>query len=282
VEFSYSELRFDTCVEKYASLINYEYNKSLNLIRTLIALAHIDGDYSQPEQDAIKSAIKILKLPEDVDKQVLYDEIVCGQIEELKVKRFGTGFFINDDGFIITNNHVVKKANNIKVRYFDKFIDAKIVMRDEDFDLCLLKVDDKSKGLFFNSKLKSGQEIFTYGYPQPEKQGYLPKLTKGVISSTFGANDDVKIFQIDAAIQPGNSGSPVIDCKNGGITGLVCSELQEGQNVNYAVRIDIILKFLEKIKAIRQSVKFKGPNRSNSDQIIQNVNMSTVQILSCK
>ena len=283
MDAAYDEADFDFYVEHYAKLVNYEYNRCAYLITMLISFANVDGDYSPPERDAIDRAINILRLPSDLHDQILYCEVIAQKINELPGPMFGSGFFINDKGFIITNDHVIGDRKNIKVRAYDKFKNADVIMRDKESDLCLLHIDVGSVSTPFCTKpILEGQAIFTYGYPEPRSMGYSPKLTKGVISSKFGAKDDAHRMQIDAAIQPGNSGGPVIDCDSGAIVGLVSSRLKKSQKANYAIKSDRVLSFLGKMEVLRKSVDISDNSPRDFTQIVEDVNKSTVQVISCK
>ena len=274
---------FDFFVTYYADLVKYDSHEAKNFIESLIAFAHLDGDYSFPEKNAIKRAIEICRLPADIHDQILYNAVIAKKINELPGPIFGSGFFINDKGFIITNNHVITGRKNIKIRLYDRLVDADLTIRDEESDLCLLRINEDSTGIPFNNQpIKEGQAIFTYGYPEPRTMGYSPKLTKGVISSKFGAKDDAHRMQIDAAIQPGNSGGPVIDCDSGAIVGLVSSRLKNSQKANYAIKSDRVLSFLGKMEVIRKSVDISDNSPRDFTQIVEDVNKSTVQVLSCK
>jgi len=87
----------------------------------------------------------------------------------------------------------------------------------------------------------------------PDLQGFEPKVTKGVISSLSGISDDIRHYQIDAAIQPGNSGGPLAD-EAGNIVGILDATLNPGyviqkgslpQNINYALRKSYLMAFLD-------------------------------------
>ncbi|MFX0140251.1 MAG: trypsin-like peptidase domain-containing protein, partial [Candidatus Hodarchaeota archaeon] len=265
---------FEFYVKHYAELINFDYNQSYTFITSLIAYAHVDNDFNAVKQKAIKKAIKILRLSNDIYNQILYNEIYAKKMKELKVSEFGSGYFINDSGFVITNDHVIGERKNIKVRSYENFHDAEIIHRDKVLDLCLLKIDDSSIGTqFYVGPKVQGRSIFTYGYPLLIIQGFSPKLTMGVISSNTGLMDNATTMQIDAAIQPGNSGGPVIDCKTGSVIGTVCSILKKkSQNVNYAIKTDWVLSFLEKINIVRRSIKTISDFKGSFERIIENVN----------
>ena len=123
-------------------------------------------------------------------------------------KAFGSGFIVTKDGFVVTNNHVIAGADLVNVVIENSAYLARIVAKDPDNDIALLKIDGEFPAVVFASDRVAslGQTVFTVGFPLPELQGLSPKVTKGVISSLSGFKDDVRRYQVDASIQPGNWG----------------------------------------------------------------------------
>ncbi|MDP6819526.1 MAG: serine protease, partial [Alphaproteobacteria bacterium] len=105
----------------------------------------------------------------------------------------------------------------------------------------------------FNGQASRGEEVFTLGYPLISAQGQEQKATLGRINAVSGVNNDVRFYQVDTPIQPGNSGGPIIN-SHGEVVGVVTATLDEiatlresgalGQNVNYAVKIAYIFPIL--------------------------------------
>ena len=162
----------------------------------------------------------------------------------------GSGFFINEKGYIATNYHVVKEANAIQVEYFQKGVknifSAKVIVTDKQNDLAIIQVDDpKFKTLpnipyVFSSTIKDvGSEVFALGYPMAQVMGDEIKFTDGKISSKTGIEGDITVYQISVPIQPGNSGGPLFDNK-GNLVGITSSGLNKeyfnSENVNYAIK----------------------------------------------
>jgi len=151
----------------------------------------------------------------------------------------GSGFVITQNGYIITNHHVIKNSSRIKVKAGGELLDAKVVSSDRLNDIALLKVDANLTPVIFASatSAKLGDTVFTVGFPMPSIQGTDPKVTKGVISSLKGIKDDVTSYQIDAAVQPGNSGGPLAN-ERGRVIGVIVARLNNrlAQNVNYAIK----------------------------------------------
>jgi S1-C subfamily serine protease len=170
----------------------------------------------------------------------------------------GSGFFISEDGLLLTAAHVIVDDNPIQVKVGETELPARIVRMDVVNDIAILKVTGAFHYLPLGNStgVKLGSMIFTIGYPEPHVQGLEPKLTKGEINSLAGLHDDPRKFQISAPIQPGNSGGPIID-EMGNVIGIVDSSLDVGktlaltggvpQNVNYAVKINYARLLLETI-----------------------------------
>jgi len=171
----------------------------------------------------------------------------------------GSGFFITPDGYVLTCYHVVNDAVRITVRVGRETIAAAFVKADEVNDLALLKCSGTFKPLPLEASrdVRLGEPVFTIGFPTPHLLGVAPKFTDGTISSVTGEMDDPRYFQINAAIQPGNSGGPLINSR-GCVIGIVArtySNLRTAeriggavpQNVNYAVKSSYALSFLESV-----------------------------------
>jgi len=178
----------------------------------------------------------------------------------------GTGFFITDDGYLLTCYHVVTNATRIQVGTTQGVLPAELVQSDPDNDLALLKVNGTFTALPLanTNSVKLGEAVFTVGFPNPGVQGMAPKLTRGEISSLAGVQDDPLQYQISVPVQPGNSGGAVVD-EYGNVVGLVVARLSDraalttsgmtAQDVNYAIKssrakifLEIVPKFTDKLK----------------------------------
>jgi S1-C subfamily serine protease len=180
----------------------------------------------------------------------------------------GSGFFITDDGYLITNNHVVRDATKVRLVTSSGTFDAKVVQVDAANDLALLKADGKFSSLPVAASRSAhlGGTVATIGFPDPSLQGFSPKLAKGEIASLSGAGDDPRYFQISVPVQPGNSGGALVD-EQGNVIGIVSAKLnasaalaasgQLPENVNYAVKSSFLLSFLESTPDV--SAKLKDP-----------------------
>jgi uncharacterized protein len=180
----------------------------------------------------------------------------------------GTGFFITDNGYLISNYHVVKDAATVRLVTGAGTIAAKVVQVDAANDLALLKVVGKFTPLPVAASrgVKLGGTVATVGFPNIGLQGFSPKLAKGEIAALSGAADDPRYFQISVPVQPGNSGGALVD-EHGNVVGVVSAKLDASaalaasgalpENVNYAVKSSFLLSFLESVPAV--SAKLKEP-----------------------
>ncbi|MEI8290747.1 MAG: tetratricopeptide repeat-containing serine protease family protein, partial [Verrucomicrobiota bacterium] len=116
----------------------------------------------------------------------------------------GTGFFITDDGYLISNYHVVKGAVRVRLLTGTGLIDATVVKVDAANDLALLNAAGKFAPLpvAASRTVKLGGSVATVGFPSIGLQGFSPKLAKGEIASLAGASDDPRYFQISVPVQP--------------------------------------------------------------------------------
>ncbi len=128
----------------------------------------------------------------------------------------GSGFLISDDGYIMTNNHVVGGADKVTVQLLDgREYDAKIIGTDPPTDVALIKIDADEKLPYLklgnSDQLEVGDWVLAFGNPF----GLSHTLTAGIVSakgrSGIGLNDYENFIQTDAAINPGNSGGPLVN-----------------------------------------------------------------------
>ena len=172
----------------------------------------------------------------------------------------GTGFLFSSSNFVITNYHLVENSKSITVKLLHgQDIKAEVVANDKTSDIAFLKLDrppDMSIGkiaLGDSSEVRSGDKVFTIGYPLSNILGSKPKYSEGVINAISGVGNDPKSFQISIPIQPGNSGGPLFN-GNGDVIGIVTSSLDAKatsqvsgnipQNVNFAIKSVFIKNLL--------------------------------------
>lgn len=168
--------------------------------------------------------------------------------KENNIFKTGTGFFISQNGYILTNNHVIENANNIWVsNQIHPKLKAQIIYVDQLNDIALLKVNLTIKKIpynFYNGITDVGNNVFTLGYPLIQSMGKEIKLTNGILNSNSGYENDTRYYQFSAEIQPGNSGGPLFDAE-GNIVGLVSAKHTKATNAGYALKSKFILNFLK-------------------------------------
>lgn len=158
-------------------------------------------------------------------------------------KSVGAGFIVNAEGYALTNNHVVDKAKSVKVRLRNgDEVAAEVVEAAAARDLCLLKLDRQhlpAVQFASSAKLKQGDEVAAVGAPF----GLPNSLSTGTVSATEREIDGQQFIQIDAPLNKGNSGGPVIN-KSGLVVGVASKAVKEGQDLGFAIPSDEVMAFL--------------------------------------
>ena len=159
----------------------------------------------------------------------------------------GTAFAVNDKGYFVTNEHVVQSCSSIKIVMDDKIYPATIYNKDTTLDLAIIKASPSiaSSYLKFAPEVKTGQSVTALGFPLSEVLGTDVKVTTGIISSMSGYKGKNTNLQFSAAIQPGNSGGPLVDQFNR-LVGVTTAALtgDDIQNINFAVKAANVQRFL--------------------------------------
>jgi serine protease Do len=177
---------------------------------------------------------------------------------KMKTHALGSGFVISKEGLIITNNHVVEKATEIKIKLqTGKEYDAKLVGRDPKTDLALIQVTPdkdfpKAEVLGDSDAMRVGDRVMAVGNPF----GLGHTVTTGIISAKsriLGAGPYDDFLQTDAAINPGNSGGPLFNM-DGQVIGINTAIVAQGQGIGFAIPVNMakeLLPQLEKGKVVR-------------------------------
>lgn len=165
----------------------------------------------------------------------------------------GTGFIIREDGLIVTNNHVVDKADVIKVQLEEnnkESFDAKVVGKDAKTDIALIKIDAKKKLPFLkmgsSTDTQVGEWVAAFGNPY----GYGHTMTKGIISAVGREIDELNMFpfmQTDASINPGNSGGPLVNTQ-GLVIGVNAAIDARAQGIGFVIPIDNVKTILPQLE----------------------------------
>ncbi|HEX2720394.1 MAG TPA: DegQ family serine endoprotease [Candidatus Deferrimicrobium sp.] len=171
--------------------------------------------------------------------------------KEQKRRSLGSGFIVSPDGYILTNSHVVEKADEVTVTLLDKEeFKAKVVGTDPKIDIALIKIDAKKKltyvALGDSDKLEVGEWVVAIGNPF----GLGHTVTAGIVSAKgriIGSGPYDDFIQTDASINPGNSGGPLFNLK-GEVVGINTAIVQGGQGIGFATPIQLAKSVLDQLK----------------------------------
>jgi len=202
----------------------------------------------------------------------------------------GTGFFITEDGYLITNEHVAGTEGQVRLVTKEGLISAKVVKVDAANDLALLKTEGKFAALpvAASRTMKLGSTVATVGFPNIGLQGFAPKSARRKIGPLPGPHDDARYFQISVPVEPGNSGGALVD-ERGNVVGVLSAMLSMKaalatsgafpQNVSYAVKSGFLLGFLESVPEL--AAKLKEPNAKDMkfDDVVERAKEATVLVL---
>jgi 2-alkenal reductase len=201
----------------------------------------------------------------DIEEQLVTDlyarvspAVVCVTAPERFGECIGSGFVIDKEGYVVTNDHVAQAADELLVTLADEHtVPATVVGSDPGSDLAVLQLDVPADELVVaelgnSASLRVGQRAIAIGNPF----GLERTITTGVISSlgrTLSRNDSgfqiAEVIQTDAAINPGNSGGPLLDSQGKviGISSAIASESGTNSGVGFAIPVDILKRVVPEL-----------------------------------
>jgi len=170
---------------------------------------------------------------------------------EQKRRSLGSGFIVSEDGYILTNNHVVEKADEVTVTLLDKEdYKAEVVGTDPKTDIALIKIKPSEKLRFVrlgdSERLEIGEWVVAIGNPF----GLGHTVTAGIVSAkgrVIGSGPYDDFIQTDASINPGNSGGPLFNLR-GEVVGINTAIIQGGQGIGFATPIQMAKSVLGQLK----------------------------------
>jgi serine protease Do len=176
-----------------------------------------------------------------------------GQVPErdLKQQSLGSGFIVDKEGYILTNNHVVDGADDIRVALLDgRSYDAEVKGRDPKTDIALIKIKPENglpvAVLGDSDALLVGEWVIAIGNPF----GFGHTVTAGVVSAkdrTIGAGPYDAFIQTDASINPGNSGGPLFNTR-GEVVGINSAIVASGQGIGFAIPINMAKNIMAQLR----------------------------------
>ena len=232
-----------------------------------LAIAGVFDPQSDPQPttsstSAPAPAAPVTSARSATDVSALYERVSPGVVSIETGSGTGSGFVIDEQGHIVTNEHVIEGADTVRVRFDEGApISARVVGEDPSSDLALLKIDAGDRKLTpltlgSSKSLKVGQPAIAIGSPF-RLQG---TLTTGVISAigrSIGSQGNFSIdgvVQTDAAINPGNSGGPLLDAAGRviGVNAQIASTSGSNDGVGFAIPVDTVKEVVPALKAGRE------------------------------
>ena len=168
----------------------------------------------------------------------------------------GSGFSVSKSGHVVTNNHVVDGCTRIDINHNGRAVRATLLYSDPINDLAVLHGDFVPPEVFSISRRNPSilQEVYVSGYPFGNEVSSSVKVTKGIVSSLSGVGNNISNIQIDAALQPGNSGGPIFD-SNGTVIGVAVAKLDlkkvvktwgvVPEGTNFGIKSTVVVNLLE-------------------------------------
>jgi S1-C subfamily serine protease len=167
----------------------------------------------------------------------------------------GSGFAVAKDGYVITNNHVIEGCQEVTLHNRGDSIPAKLVTFDAKNDLALLKADFTPQHVFpiRQTDVSLLEDIYVAGFPFGDAYSTAIKVTKGIVSALAGPENDFSLVQIDAALQSGSSGGPIVDEK-GNLVAVTVAKLdmkyslenfgEIPENINFGIKSSVVRNIL--------------------------------------
>lgn len=246
-----------------------------NLSRLSLYASSVDGVYGKRTAAALTSYNKMYLNDSDLTKAEnvgnLIDSVLALEAQKAKPPAVtdaklqddevleassGSGFAVSSDGYVITNNHVIEGCQEVAVYEGGRAVPATVVTYDLQNDLALLKGDFTPKTVFALSDDQPEllQDVYVAGYPFGNEISSSIKVTKGIISSLTGIGNNFSNIQIDAALQVGNSGGPILD-EMGNVVGVAVSKLDAKymydnfgtipENTNFGIKANVVRNVLD-------------------------------------
>jgi serine protease Do len=263
-----------TAIPTKSKVVNiWKNNYKILMVAAVVALVSIISTLSIVNQWYLgkKQNVKYTELRREIDRLKRKQNAMINNLPTNGIataynpgKYSGTGFAISQEGFIVTSFHVVREADLILVENALHSYKAKVIFKDKDHDLAILKITDstfhKFAALPYLFKPKDallGESVYTLGFPREDIV-----YGEGSVSSKTGYEGDSASYQVSIPVNPGNSGGPLFD-QNGFLIGMISGKQTEMDAAAFAVksnyiknRIDSITNSSSNGSTIRQNLLF--------------------------
>jgi S1-C subfamily serine protease len=222
-------------------------NNAVVNLKDVQLLAEIDAEYETLLQKVVPSVVSIAT--ERRARQVHFGPYIISDGQSRNV--LGSGVIVSKEGHIVTNYHVIANMDEIRVQLRDgRVLPAKVIGSDEPVDIAVLQVDAPNLiplPLGNSDDVQVGQTVFAVGNPF----GLQETVTHGIVSATERALPDsgVGFLQSDAAVNPGNSGGPLLNLRGEivGINSSIFSQTGNSAGVSFAIPSNIVQRSLKSI-----------------------------------
>jgi S1-C subfamily serine protease len=203
------------------------------------------------------------------------------QNDEIISASSGSGFAVSSDGYVITNHHVIEGCQKVVVHTKGKELPVTVVTYDPQNDLALLKGDFRPSTVFplSNNRSELLQDVYVAGFPFGNKVSTSVKVTKGIISSLTGIGNNFSNIQIDAALQSGNSGGPILD-EFGNVVGVAVAKLDAKymfdnfgsipENTNFGIKSNVVRSIMDSNGVDSPSANRSSISKSQLGKMISN------------
>jgi S1-C subfamily serine protease len=241
------------------------------------------GDTTKAEFEFICGVIaeQSGSLPKQSRKSQQEVDIAIGRI-----KSTGSGFLV-DAMTVVTNRHVVQGCRTVAIVSHGRTVAAYVRALSTRDDLALIATSERlGRSIAVRSRAIQGEDVTVAGFPLAGLLTTDLIVTGGTVSATAGPFNDPGLLQVSAAVQPGNSGGPLLD-KSGALVGVIVSKLDAGklatltgdiaQNVNFAIKPEIVRLFLETNRVPYRDAKPGA--RVDGTQLADKARSFTVQVL---
>lgn len=234
------------------AIVNNEKESKDNFAEISVVLDGISGKLSVQEleqdnfEDQVEQQIKVLKSGQGDFSEVI-DDVVKSVVTVRTDRSIGTGFIVDDSGFVVTNQHVIAGANSIVVLTHDRRqIPAQIMVADSFRDVAILRINANYPAINFadSDDLRVGNKVIAIGNPL----GLAFTVTEGIVSAVdrAGPNGLNEYVQTDVSLNPGNSGGPLIDTQ-GRLVGINNFKVGDAESLGFALESDALKSAIDEL-----------------------------------
>src|SRR3989338_1683737 len=223
------------------SNLREESQKGEKRLETLIEKVESKSNIQLGE---IKSELKDINV-KSIDFSAIVQDVLQSVVSIITDKGQGSGAFVADDGYIVTNYHVVAGAGIIRIlTYGNKIHNAKLIGYSEGKDIAVLKVEEDYPYLDFGNSddVKIGEKVIALGNPG----GLDFTVTEGIVSAKRKSSSGVDFIQTDVPINPGNSGGPLVNIHSE-IIGINEFKVRDFEGIGFAIASNVVKDVVDEI-----------------------------------